>query len=96
MRRVGHEREENDRTGVGVSARWYRERTAATTRSGTRMHLVISAWLFVIFTMSLTMRSLLVGIALFAALGVAPVALYMLIAVRRARRLQRERSPEEG
>lgn len=60
------------------------------------MHLVISAWLFVIFTMSLTMRSLLVGIALFAALGVAPVALYMLIAVRRARRLQRERSPEEG
>jgi hypothetical protein len=57
------------------------------------MHLVIIAWLFVIFTMALTMRSALAGIALFAALGVAPVALYMSLAIRRARRRrERERS----
>lgn len=49
------------------------------------MHLVIAAWLFVIFTMSLTMRSAIAGIALFVAAGVVPVALYLMLAIRRAR-----------
>lgn len=69
--------------------RWYRARNEGTTR----VHLVIMAWLFVIFTMALTMRSWLAGVALFAALGVAPVAMYMAIAVRRARRLRADKPP---
>jgi hypothetical protein len=57
------------------------------------MHLVISAWLFVIFTMALTMQSALAGIALFAALGVAPVALYLSLVMRRNnRRRESERA----
>jgi membrane protein implicated in regulation of membrane protease activity len=59
------------------------------------VHLVIIAWLFVISTMALTMRSVLAGIAMFVALGLAPVALYMAIAVRRARR-RREQPPSAG
>ena len=57
------------------------------------MHLVIIAWLFVIFTMALTMQSWLAGVALFASLGVAPVALYLAILVRRLRRLRDESNP---
>ena len=49
------------------------------------MHLVILAWLFVIFTMALTMTSALAGIAFFVALGLGPVLLYFAISVRRAR-----------
>ena len=66
--------------------RCYRGRSDTTTRSRASMHLVIMAWLFVIFTMALTMRSALAGIAMFVGLGLAPVALYMASALRRARR----------
>ena len=59
------------------------------------MHLVIMAWLFVIFTMALTMRSALAGIAMFVGLGLVPIALYMAIAMRRARR-RREQQPSAG
>ena len=59
------------------------------------MHLVILAWLFVIFTMALTMRSALAGIAMFVGLGLAPVALYMAIVQRRSR-ARRERGGLQG
>lgn len=49
------------------------------------MHLVIIAWLFVAFTMALTMKSALAGVALFGALGMAPVLIYLAFAVRRLR-----------
>jgi hypothetical protein len=49
------------------------------------MHIVIIAWLFVTFTMALTMKSWLLGIALFAILGLGPVLLYLALAVRRLR-----------
>ena len=47
------------------------------------MHLVIMAWLFVIGTMSLTMSSVLAGLTFFAGAGVAPVALYAWLKLRR-------------
>ena len=68
--------------------RWYRARNHGTTR----VHLVIIAWLFVIFTMALTMRSTLAGIALFASLGAAPVAAYLAISIRRSRRRREQRN----
>jgi hypothetical protein len=49
------------------------------------MHIVIIAWLFVTFTMALTMKSWLLGVALFAVLGLGPVLLYLALAVRRLR-----------
>ncbi len=49
------------------------------------MHIVVMAWLFVIGTMALTWTSVLGGVAFFAAVGVAPVALCLWIAVRRLR-----------
>jgi hypothetical protein len=56
------------------------------------MHLVIIAWLFVIFTMALTLKSALAGVALFVALGLGPVLLYFAIVIRRSRaRRERER-----
>ena len=55
------------------------------------MHIVVMAWLFVIGTMALTWTSVLGGVAFFAAVGVAPVALYLWIAVRRFRALGRPR-----
>ena len=57
------------------------------------MHLVIIAWLFVIFTMALTLRSVLAGIALFVAAGIAPVALYLAIVIRRARSRREQQPP---
>lgn len=48
------------------------------------MHIVILAWLFVTFTMALTMRSLVAGIALFVIVGLGPVAIYA--AIVRSRR----------
>ena len=48
------------------------------------MHLVIMAWLFVIGTMALTMSSVVAGLAFFAGAGVAPVALYAWLKLRRA------------
>jgi hypothetical protein len=47
------------------------------------MHLVIMAWLFVIGTMALTMSSVLAGLAFFAGAGLAPVALYAWLKLRR-------------
>ena len=47
------------------------------------MHIVIMAWLFVIGTMALTMSSVLAGLAFFAGAGVAPVALYGWLKLRR-------------
>ena len=47
------------------------------------MHLIIMAWLFVIGTMALTSQSALGGIAFFAVAGVAPVAFYAWIKLRR-------------
>jgi len=47
------------------------------------MHLVIMAWLFVIGTMALTMSSVVAGLAFFAGVGVAPVALYAWLMLRR-------------
>ena len=49
------------------------------------MHIVILAWLYVTFAMALTMPSLAAGAALFAALGLGPVAIWLAIALRRAR-----------
>lgn len=54
------------------------------------MHLVIIAWLFVVFTMALTMKSALAGVALFTLLGLMPVLVYGAIALRRLR-ARRER-----
>jgi hypothetical protein len=48
------------------------------------MHIVIIAWLYVIVTMSLTL-SWPSGIALFLLAGVAPVVLYIALALRRLR-----------
>lgn len=47
------------------------------------MHIVILAWLFVTFTMALTLDSAAAGIALFVVVGLGPVALYCAIALRR-------------
>lgn len=49
------------------------------------MHLVIMAWLFVIGTMALTWPSVLGGLAFFVAIGVAPVAFYAWVKLRRLR-----------
>ncbi|HET9341024.1 MAG TPA: hypothetical protein VFQ55_18625 [Casimicrobiaceae bacterium] len=61
------------------------------------MHLVIMAWLFVIGTMSLTGTSLPGGIAFFALAGIAPVALYAWLKLRRlgARRRTQASLPEQ-
>jgi hypothetical protein len=48
------------------------------------MHLVIMAWLFVIGTMALTMSGVLAGLAFFAVAGLAPLALYAWLKLRRA------------
>jgi hypothetical protein len=47
------------------------------------LHIVIIAWLYVTLTMALTFRSGLAGAAFFVAAGVAPVALYGWLALRR-------------
>ena len=57
------------------------------------MHIVIIAWLFVIFTMALTLKSALGGLALFVVLGLGPVLLYFAIAMRRSRA---RRAREQG
>lgn len=59
------------------------------------MHLVIIAWLFVVFTMALTMKSALAGVAIFTILGLLPVLVYFAIALRRlrARREREQKSP---
>lgn len=57
------------------------------------MHLVILAWLFVIFTLALTMRSLVAGVTLFVVVGLGPVLVYLAIALRRVR-ARREREAQ--
>lgn len=48
------------------------------------MHIVIVAWLFITFTMSLTMRPV-AGVFFFAFAGLLPVLLYAALALRRRR-----------
>ena len=50
------------------------------------MHLVVMAWLFVIGTMAMTFADALAGVAFFVAAGLAPVALYAWVQLRRHRR----------
>jgi hypothetical protein len=56
----------------------------ASVRIATSMHIVIIAWLFITFTMSLTMRPI-AGVLFFASAGLVPVALYAALALRRRR-----------
>jgi hypothetical protein len=49
------------------------------------MHIVVLAWLYIIGTMSLTFGSVAGGAAFFVVAGVAPVALYAWLALRRHR-----------
>ena len=58
------------------------------------MHIVALAWLFVVFTVALTL-SPLAGVALVVAGGVAPVALVAALAVRRRRSSVLERDVRE-
>ena len=59
------------------------------------MHLVVIAWLFVIFTMALTLKSAIAGVALFVFLGLGPVLLYFTISLRRARSRRDRASPAQ-
>ena len=56
-------------------------RDAKSQRSA--VHIVIIAWLFIASTVALTLRSALAGAAFFVICGVAPVALYAWLALRR-------------
>jgi hypothetical protein len=49
------------------------------------MHIVVAAWMFVTFTMALTLSSVWAGLAFFAVMGLGPVALLMSLAARRRR-----------
>ena len=49
------------------------------------MHIVVSAWLFVTATMALAFTSGWAGAAFFVSVGLAPVALYAWLAIRRRR-----------
>lgn len=60
------------------------------------MHIVVAAWMFVTFTMALTLSSAWAGIAFFATAGLLPVALLVVLATRRRRAGARPASvPEE-
>ena len=57
------------------------------------MHIVIIAWLFVAFTMALTMRAV-AGTVFFLVAGLLPVLLYAALAQRRRRAARvRARAP---
>jgi hypothetical protein len=58
------------------------------------MHIVIIAWLFVTFTMALTLGGI-AGTGFFLAAGLAPVALYVVLLVR-GRRARRAAQAEEA
>ena len=58
------------------------------------MHIVALAWLFVVFTVALTL-SPLAGVALVVVGGVAPVVLVTTLAVRRRRSSVLERDVRE-
>lgn len=49
------------------------------------VHIVIACWLYVIAMVALTMKSPWVGVATFAFIGCAPVALYWMLAMNRLR-----------
>jgi glucose dehydrogenase len=49
-----------------------------------RMHIVIVGWIFITFTMALTMRPL-AGAFFFVMAGLVPVLLYAALALRRRR-----------
>jgi Flp pilus assembly protein TadB len=71
-----------------VKPRWYRDRIDAstrTTRATRTMHIVVAAWLFVTFTMALTLSNAWAGLAFFAVVGLLPVVL-LVAAGARARR----------
>ncbi len=53
------------------------------------MHIVAIAWLYVIGAMALTSATVVGGAAFFAAAGLAPVLLWLLLAGRRARTRRR-------
>jgi 4-hydroxybenzoate polyprenyltransferase len=53
-------------------------------RIAAAMHIVIVAWLFITFTMSLTMRPI-AGVVFFACAGLVPVLLYAALALKRRR-----------
>jgi hypothetical protein len=59
------------------------------------MHIVIIAWLFITFTMALTMHAI-PGAAFFLCVGVAPVALWLVLAVRRRRALRESARARAG
>jgi len=65
-----------------VGMRWYRAREGPSTRA---MHIVVLAWLYVMFAMALTMRPVAVGVAFFLAAGLGPVAILAVLAARRRR-----------
>jgi hypothetical protein len=58
------------------------------------MHIVIIAWLFVTFTVALTL-GVLEGIAFFLVVGLAPVALYVILLVRRRATARARRAPPQ-
>jgi hypothetical protein len=58
------------------------------------VHIVVLAWLYVMFAVALTLRSTLAGIVLFAVAGLAPVLLWFALRIRQLR-AQRERAPRE-
>jgi hypothetical protein len=49
------------------------------------MHIVILAWLYVTFTMALTLSNALAGVALFLVGGLGPVLAWGVLAARRGR-----------
>ena len=59
------------------------------------MHIVALAWLFVIVTMALTL-SPLAGVALVVVGGIAPLALFAMLAARGRRPSVLERDVREG
>jgi len=49
------------------------------------MHIVLLGWLYVIFTMALTMRPIVAGIAFFLVVGLGPLFVYAALTLRRRR-----------
>lgn len=58
------------------------------------MHILVLAWLYVTFTMALTMQSVVAGAAFFLIAGLGPVALAAVVAARR--RSMRVRRMDRG
>ncbi|MEO6928075.1 MAG: hypothetical protein ABI190_02820 [Casimicrobiaceae bacterium] len=54
------------------------------------MHIVIACWLYIFATVALTMKSGFAAAATFLFVGCGPVAIYMLLALRRLRRRRGE------